>query len=86
MINSQTSRDKACMFLLRKSVITCMSFNVLFRAIHVPGLLNSVADALSCLQLARTRKLAPWLDQAPTPLPKNFNPKNIWPKPSWLHH
>ncbi len=44
MINSQTSRVKTCMFLQRKLVVTCMSFNVLFRAIHVPGLSNSIAD------------------------------------------
>lgn len=85
MINSQTSHDPACMFLLRKLVITSMSRNILFKAIHVPGVSNSIADALSRLQLPKARNLAPWLGQDPTPLPEDFNPETIQLRPSWRH-
>ncbi len=85
IVNSQTSKNPAVMFLVRKLVITCMNHNIMFRASHVPGLKNNIADALSRFQLTRARSLARWLQQDPTPLSPDFSPENIRLKAFWLH-
>ena len=50
VINKQTSREKNLMHLLRRLVLVCLSKNILFRAKHIPGKYNIIADRLSRLQ------------------------------------
>ena len=40
IINKATSRDATVMVFLRRLVLACLNFNILFRARHVPGVLN----------------------------------------------
>ena len=47
IINKQTSKHKLVMVLLRDLVLSCLHYNILFRAWHVPGLQNSQADYIS---------------------------------------
>ena len=49
IINKQTSRHKAVMILIRDLVLSCLRYNILFRAKHVPGLYNTRADYISRL-------------------------------------
>ena len=65
IINQQTSRDKHIMHLVRRLVITCLHFNILFQARHIPGKHNVLADHLSRLQVAKFRQLAPGAAQHP---------------------
>ena len=44
VINKTTSRDPVIMGLVRQLVLACLKFNILFRAAHVPGLENHLAD------------------------------------------
>ena len=67
IINRRTSRDKACMHLLRKLVLFCMRNNILFQAQHIPGLLNLQADALSRLQITRFRAVSTGFHMDPEP-------------------
>ena len=48
------------------------NFNVMIR--HIPGINNSIADALSRLQLSRFRALAPQADPHPSPTPAELMP------------
>lgn len=68
-INKQTTRSKPSMQLLRVLVLSCLTHNIMFRAKHIPGHENNVADALSRCQLARFRMLAPEADDQPTAIP-----------------
>lgn len=86
IVNKLTSKHPAVMVLVRKLIVTCMSHNILFKAVHIRGLYNSVADALSRLDFQRVKKLAPWLDKSPTPIPQALQPQNFPLKNSWLHH
>ena len=61
VINSRTSKDRSIMDLLRKLAIARMSHNVHFAAKHIPGKLNSAADAFSRFQDGVARQVAPWL-------------------------
>ena len=47
IINNQTSKHKSVTVLLRDLVLSCLSYNILFRAQHVPSLQNSQADNIS---------------------------------------
>ena len=43
---------------MRKLVLSCLRHNILFRAVHIPGI-NNLADSLSRLQVEKFQALAP---------------------------
>ena len=45
IINNQTSNDNICMILVRRLVIVCLSYNIVFHATHIPGYSSS---SISC--------------------------------------
>ena len=47
VINKQTSKHKDLLALVRQLVFICLSQNIYFRARHVPGRHNVLADGLS---------------------------------------
>ena len=69
IINKQSSPCPRIMHLLRLMVLECLKYNVCFRAVHVPGVFNDIADSLSRFQMSRFHSLAPLADQIATPLP-----------------
>ena len=70
IINKQSSRSRAVMSLLRPLVLFCLSHNIMFRAKHISGVHNEIADALSRCQFTRFRALAPEADRVATPIPQ----------------
>lgn len=72
VVNSLTSRLTHVMGLVRKSVLLCLHFNILFLARHVPGCSNRVADALSHQQMLRFRELAPGANPSPVRMPPDL--------------
>ena len=75
IINSMSSKDKSIMKLVRKLVVLCMRFNILFAAKHVPGHLNVLADKLSRNRLQEARLLCPTLDRHPSQIPEGCRRK-----------
>ena len=69
IINNQTSKDAVTMSLVRRLVLASLRFNILFRAVHIPGRSNIIPDKLSRFQFQEARKLAPWLEPTPTKIP-----------------
>ena len=47
-------------------------YNFYFKAVHVPGHSNDIADSISRFQQTRFRRLAPHADQQPQPLPEEL--------------
>ena len=76
VINNQTSKHRGIMILLRDLVLSCLRHNILFRARHIPGLINSRADYISRSQVAKFKALSPEADQLPTPVPENLMPRS----------
>ena len=72
IINSQSSRCDKIMQLVRKFVCRCLMHNIWFKAVHVPGVLNDIADSLSRFQIERFRMLAPGSDPIMTQIPENL--------------
>jgi len=80
VINKQTSRDTYLLSLIRKMVLTSLRNNILFRAKHIPGIKNGLADSLSRLQVNKFNSLSQGMDRVPTPLPEHLRPE-IWEIP-----
>ena len=74
IVNSQTSKDSTLMQLVRQLVISTMSHNIHFRAKHLPGKHNVIADLLSRFQETKAFTLAPWLKKVPETIPEEWFP------------
>lgn len=79
IINTNTSKDKQVMKLLRLLVLESLKHNILFRAKHIPGRHNVVPDLLSRLQFQKARAMAPWLSNQTTPVPASLSPQHLLP-------
>ena len=69
ILNKGRSKSHIIMRLMRRLVITAAINNFTFLAEHVPGVQNSIADALSRFQMSRFRELAPNAQVHPCPIP-----------------
>lgn len=77
VINKQTCKDRVLMAFVRKLVSICLHHNILFKAKHIPGVRNQLADALSRLQVQTFRHLAPpHMDSLPTEIPHYLQLQN----------
>lgn len=65
------------LYFVRKLVLVCLQNNILFKAKHLPGVYNTLADSLSRLQVETFKQLAPaHMEQAPTDIPQHLRPQN----------
>ena len=77
VINKQSCKDKIFMFFVRKLVLVCLQHNILFKAKHVKGVYNTLADSLSRLQVDAFKHLAPvHMKREPTDIPVRLQPQN----------
>lgn len=72
VINKRTSKSKLVMQLIRPLVLFTLCNNTQFKAKHIPGTSNQIADSLSRFQERRFRNVAPYADLSPTPIPISF--------------
>ena len=80
VINKQYCKNKRLMFFVRKLVLICLQNNILFKAKHVQGVHNTLADSLSRLQVETFKRLAPGhTEQEPTDVPQHLQPQNWHP-------
>jgi hypothetical protein len=79
VINKQTSKDSDLMTFVRTMVLVCLQNNILFKAKHIAGSRNVLADSLSRFQVQKFLQLAPaHTHRFPTPIPSHLLPGN-WP-------
>ena len=74
ILNKLSTKQPDIMALVRSLVITTLQHNILFQAKHIPGKSNTIADLLSCSQVARAKAAAPWLDEEPHQVPPAWLP------------
>lgn len=72
ILNKNSSKSSLIMQCLRPLVLQSMLMNIQFKAIHVPGKVNQIADALSRKQWVRFQRLAPRAEQRPEEVPESF--------------
>lgn len=74
VINKQTAKDAQLMILIRRLVLACLHYNILFKARHVPGVQNSVADMLSRFQVTEFKLDNPQAKEEPAiPIRDDWN-------------
>jgi hypothetical protein len=66
ILNTNTSKDKSIMCLLRKLILVCLQNNIFIRSKHIPGKPNIISDLLSRSQVEKAKELDPYLDNQPT--------------------
>ena len=72
ILNSNTSKSKRVMHLLRKLVLQGLVHNIQFKATHIIGLHNIKADSISRQQWSRFRASFPEAEDHPTLIPWSF--------------
>ena len=60
------------MSLVRRLVLACMQYNILIKAVHIPGKTNVLPDLLSRLQIDQFRRMSRNMDQLPTVVPESL--------------
>lgn len=72
IINKQSCREHVTMALVRRLVLVSLKFNIMFKAVHIPGSTNIIPDKLSRFLFQEAHSLAPWLAKEPTSIPPNL--------------
>ena len=70
MLTSRTSKVPALMHLLRDLLLSAARWGFSFSSVHVPGIQNNVADAISRFHWQEFRRLAPEAQLNPCPIPQ----------------
>lgn len=78
VINKQTTKDAMLLGLFRKLVLVCLQNNILFKARHIPGVKNEMADSLSRLQVGKFKTISrgTGMQTSPTQIPAHLLPEN----------
>ena len=76
ILNKLSSKDSRIMKLVRPLALKCLTFNILFKSEHIPGVENILADHLSRLNLQRFHQLAPHVLPSPEHIPQHLLPQN----------
>lgn len=72
VLNKQSCRDKILMRLVRRLVLCTLSYNIVFRAKHIAGKSNLVADHLFRFHFQKAKQVAPWLNPTPADIPEHL--------------
>lgn len=72
IINKTTSKEKNCMKLIRRMVLSSLQFNIFFRAKHIPGKTNVICDLLSRFSFQEAHRIAPWLNATQEVVPSHL--------------
>ncbi|XP_023930587.1 uncharacterized protein LOC112041495 [Lingula anatina] len=74
ILNKCSTTDPLLLTLLRKLILTSMRHNIAFRSVHIPGVKNTSADALSRLNLQKFHQASPQALPYPTQIPAQWLP------------
>ena len=72
ILNKKSSKSRRVMGLIRPLILYTMLYNMQFKAIHMEGRINCIADAISRKQWQRFRSLVREADTEMTPVPQEF--------------
>jgi hypothetical protein len=77
VLNKKSCRDKPLMCFVSQMVLVCLQNNIMFKAKHIPGIYNKLADCLSRFQVAAFQQFAPAnMKCLPTDIPLHLQPQN----------
>jgi hypothetical protein len=70
--HKKSSKSPKVMSLVRKMVLACLESNILLKAEHISGRLNSLADSSSRCDFQKFRRLSPDADQDQYAIPSHL--------------
>ena len=76
VINKKTTKNRDLLVLLRALVLSCLQNNILFKAVHLPGVHNTRVGGLSRLQVTKFKSLSKDMAPEPTAVPPQLLPEN----------
>ena len=76
-LNSQTSKDKTIMRMLRIIVLQSLKYNFCFASKHISSKSNIICDKLSRFQIAEAKALAHHLKDEPEVIPLEVSPDSM---------
>lgn len=71
VINKQTSKEPTIMKLVRRLVVQCLRFNILFKSQHLAGSMNYLSDYLSRQQIPEFLRVFPHPSPLRIPVPES---------------
>ena len=77
VINAQSSKDGKIMKLLRHIVLLCLNHNIIFKAEHIQGKKNILADRISRGQIDPEFLQRHGMQPYPFPVPATLRPVNL---------
>ena len=72
ILNSQSSKDKLLMFIVRPLVLTLVANNINLRSEHITGMLNFLPDHISRFQVTPALLQKHNMGPPPTPMPTHL--------------
>ena len=75
-LNNLTSKDPKTMIILRKITLLLLKHNIVIHAVHLPGKVNTLCDALSRQEATGELLRRHHMDDLPTPVPSSLRPHN----------
>lgn len=72
ILNKKSSKSKQVMQLVRPLILMAMLNNIHFKAFHIEGYKNSIADSISRKQWEKFWTLVPEADVNPLTIPEDF--------------
>ena len=72
IMNKRSSKNVMIMKLIRPFVLLTMLSNVQFKAVHVEGVTNAIADSISRFQMTCFRSPAPTAEDTPAEITPGF--------------
>ena len=70
IINKQTSKEPTIMKLVRRLVVQCLRFNILFKSEHIFGSLNGLSDNISRQHIPEFLQHFPYKNPVRIPVPE----------------
>ncbi len=86
IINSGRSKNDLVMHLMRSLFFFTARYNVVLRAVHLPGRHNQAADALSRDNVPLFLRQVPLAEKRPTPLPSELLAILLHRRSDWTSH
>ena len=77
IVNNQTSKDKLIMKLVRPLVLLLLQFNINFKAVHIAGVKNVLADAISRYQVDNKMLEMYGMQEKPLDIPETLKRTNF---------
>ena len=77
VLRTKTAKDTSIMLLVRKLVLLCLRYDIIFDSVHIPGKVNFLPDAISRFQNVDKQLVEKGMQLEPVEVPQEWQPRNF---------